>query len=140
RRALPEYMIPIRFSFLEELPLTVNGKIDRKKLKTSFVPVIKDPVEELLTETEKKLGFIWQQILEKENIGATSNFFQIGGHSLKGIRVMARIAAVFQLRLTLKVIFEYPTIRSLALEIDSQLMIRTQDVAAMENDIEEISI
>ena len=115
---LPEYMIPGRFVRLETLPLTRNGKIDRRALPapdseagTTYSPP-RDRLEERLVET-------WAQLLgkEKDKLGIDDNFFEIGGHSLKVTILIARMHKTFNVKLPLTEIFRGPTIRELAARI-----------------------
>ncbi|MEN5057174.1 amino acid adenylation domain-containing protein [Sphingobacterium kitahiroshimense] len=120
---LPYYMIPSYFIHLETLPLTANGKLDKKKL-----PSLKD-VENLLptknespkSVTEKKLVEIWQIVLDKEKIGIQDNFFDIGGHSLKATVLRSLISKTFGKTLSLNDIFIHPTILKQASFIESKI-------------------
>jgi len=120
-QTLPAYMIPAYFVELEKLPLTSNGKIDRKALPE---PVIKpqgsytaprNDIEERLTQT-------WSEILgiKKENIGVDANFFDSGGHSLRATILAARIHKEFNVKIPLTDIFSLPTIRKLAAVIGTK--------------------
>ncbi|HTI07449.1 MAG TPA: amino acid adenylation domain-containing protein, partial [Puia sp.] len=107
-KTLPDYMLPGRYIQMESLPLTVNGKIDRKKLPSlegsdmsANVPYVAPR-----NETETKLVSIWQGILEKEKISIKDNFFDLGGHSLKATRLASRIQKDFEVEISLKELFE----------------------------------
>ncbi|WP_428744953.1 amino acid adenylation domain-containing protein [Tenacibaculum sp.] len=116
---LPEYMIPSRFVQLETLPLTLNGKLDRKKLLTeddSFVTT-KEFIAPV-TSTEKSLGEIWSTLLGEEKVGLDDDFFELGGHSLKAIQLMNKIRKVFQVQLQLKKLFDNSTLSKMAKLID----------------------
>jgi amino acid adenylation domain-containing protein len=116
---LPHYMIPAGFIFVECIPLTPHGKVDRgalagnthspKVASTKFVGP-SDPTEDALVE-------IWSSLLKIENIGVFDNFFDLGGHSLVAGQVLARIAKVFDVSLPLRAIFEFPTIAAMASRI-----------------------
>ncbi|NIM12655.1 MAG: amino acid adenylation domain-containing protein, partial [Candidatus Aminicenantes bacterium] len=113
-QSLPDYMIPSYFVPLEEIPLTPNGKIDRKALPA---PGLKQ--EECIAPRnpiEKKLVEIWSVVLEveKEKIGIDDNFFHLGGHSLKAAFVMSRINRELGVRVPLVEVFQTPTIRELS--------------------------
>ncbi|MEA5617544.1 amino acid adenylation domain-containing protein [Cronbergia sp. UHCC 0137] len=117
---LPLYMIPAHFITLDALPRNPNGKIDRKAL-----PAIDQVSLELAiayvaprTPTEQTLAAIWQEILLVEQIGIYDNFFTLGGHSLLGIQLVARINESLQVEVPLKYLFQFPTIASLAAQID----------------------
>jgi tyrocidine synthetase-3 len=117
---LPEYMIPAYFMELDALPLTPNGKIDRKALPQPGVTAdvqYRAPSDAI----EKKLTGLWAQSLgiAEHLIGVDSNYFHLGGHSLKAIMLAARIQAAFNTRLPLSEIFKRPTIGGLASYIRS---------------------
>jgi amino acid adenylation domain-containing protein len=112
---LPDYMIPSYFVSLESIPLTSNGKIDRKSLPEPQVSKGEDHVAPR-TSGEKKLAEIWADLLdiEQENIGIDDGFFRLGGHSLKATLLTARVHNAFHVKLTLADIFNHATIRQLA--------------------------
>ncbi|HBW33507.1 MAG TPA: non-ribosomal peptide synthetase, partial [Nostoc sp. UBA8866] len=117
---LPGYMIPAHFMTLDALPRNPNGKIDRKAL-----PAVENLSSELgigyvapRTATEQALEVIWREILLVEPIGIYDNFFTLGGHSLLGMQLVARINESLQVELPLKYLFQFPTIASLAAQID----------------------
>lgn len=120
---LPEYMIPSKFVFLEALPLTPHGKVnrealpepgeDRTYLESEFVPPTSD--------IEVGLATIWSEVLGNSNIGIHDNFFNIGGHSLLAARVITRIQNKFTLQIPLRVLFEHPTILGQANYIEEEL-------------------
>ncbi|MCP4146335.1 MAG: amino acid adenylation domain-containing protein, partial [bacterium] len=113
---LPAYMIPTLFVKLEKIPLTPNGKIDRKALARSPITGLREQTyQPPRDENEKELAGIWTEILgtPQEEIGIDDDFFQIGGHSLKATRMAARIHKHFNIKLTLSEIFKTPTIRAL---------------------------
>ncbi|UCH95356.1 MAG: amino acid adenylation domain-containing protein [Candidatus Aminicenantes bacterium] len=114
-RTLPDYMIPSYFSYLDKIPLTPNGKIDRKALP---IPEIKTNEGYISpgNELEEKLVGIWSEVLrvERHKIGIDTNFFQLGGHSLKATVMMAHIYKELNVKLPLAEIFKTPTIRHLS--------------------------
>ncbi|MCW3052829.1 MAG: Non-ribosomal peptide synthetase component, partial [Chthonomonadales bacterium] len=113
---LPDYMIPAAFVFLEALPLSPNGKIDRKTLPEPAHSGL-DASGTLVaprTATEAKLAEIWQEVLGIDRISIEANFFEIGGHSLIAMRAMSRIRDAFQTDLSLRALFEAPTPASMA--------------------------
>ncbi len=116
KQKLPEYMIPNIYIPLEAFPLTPNGKIDKKALA---LPERQHSIENEFippqTATEKKLAKIWQKILWKdEEIGINDNFFDLGGHSLLSVRLVAEIEQQFQQKLPLKALFQLSTVKELA--------------------------
>ena len=114
-KRLPEYMIPAYFMFLEKMPLTPAGKLDRKSLPEP--EIIRESLgKEYVapsTEREKILADIWKNLLGSEEIGIKDNFFELGGDSILTIQVVAR-AKQAGLKITPKQLFEHPTIESLA--------------------------
>jgi thioesterase domain-containing protein/acyl carrier protein len=116
RERLPEYMIPAVIVKLEELPKTLNGKIDRKRL-----PAPQNRREGQEREyvkpssvAEEVIAGIWSEVLGIEEVGVEDNFFDLGGHSLLALRVMARIKSLFEYELPLATLFEGPTIAALS--------------------------
>ena len=118
-RTLPDYMIPARVLFVRALPLTPNGKIDRNALPSASEPPESAPLVALGTDTERRLAAIWERVLERSPIGGSDDFFKLGGHSLLAIRVFVEIAKAFGVRIHLDVLFDNPTIASLAARIDA---------------------
>jgi len=120
---LPEYMVPSAFVTLEEVPLTPNGKVDRKALpepdwngreaSSGFVAA-RTPVEEMLCG-------IWEQLLKTEQVGIHENFFELGGHSLLATQVISRVRESFNVELPLRVIFESPTIAEISETIEEAM-------------------
>jgi amino acid adenylation domain-containing protein len=116
-KILPEYMIPAYFVILDQLPLTYNGKLDRKALleiKDDYTTFNRDYVAPR-NALEKKIVEIWEEVLEKESIGITDNFFEIGGNSLKVMQLTNRINKSLNIRLELRDLFAAPTIEKLNL-------------------------
>lgn len=126
---LPAYMVPAHLLQLEKIPLTTNGKIDRKALPAPGEPADTAVVEKQWpsTDTEKELAAIWADALglPVENLGTNESFIQLGGHSLKAIKIMLKIHQRFQVKLSLDLFFEEVTISSLAIEIDNSLWARS---------------
>jgi len=121
REKLPEYMVPSRFMILEALPLTPNGKLDRRALP---IPGREEgdaaaAAQAPRTATEEVLAGIWCQVLKRERVGIEDNFFEIGGHSLIATQVVSRVREAFRIELSVRRIFELPTIVALAQEIEA---------------------
>ncbi|NOQ24318.1 MAG: amino acid adenylation domain-containing protein, partial [Bacteroidales bacterium] len=114
--SLPDYMIPSYFVELENIPLTSNGKVNRKSLPS---PEIKagDDYAAPSNEKEEKLVKIWSEVLNvpQEEISTTANFFAIGGHSLKATILVSKIHKEFSVKLPLNEIFQQQTIKKMAL-------------------------
>jgi thioesterase domain-containing protein/acyl carrier protein len=115
RSKLPDYMIPAAFVSLDSLPLTANGKIDQAALPDPWrgrndTPDFAEP----RTAVQKELAGIWQALLGIDRVSIHDNFFDLGGHSLLVIQLIARIEKQFQKTLPVAMLFESPTIRQLA--------------------------
>lgn len=116
---LPDYMVPKLYTFLEEFPTTLNGKIDRKALSSRYgnKKTISGP-KVSLSNTEKMVSAIWKECLELDEIDIESDFFELGGHSLIAVRVMTLIEKEVNHRFPLSALLEYPTIKELSNFID----------------------
>ena len=113
---LPSYMIPAAFLTLKALPLTSNGKVDRKALPKpdNTRPQLEVVYQQPQTEIEQTIADIWQEVLNVEDLGIYDNFFELGGHSLLLVQVHSKLREVFKRDLSLLDLFRYPTIKSLA--------------------------
>jgi acyl carrier protein len=119
RDRLPEYMTPASFMTLETLPLLPNGKVDRRALPEPDL-IHREVGREYCAprnSMEEKLAGIMTEVLKVERISVHDNFFEMGGHSLLGMQVVARVRKVFQVELPLRSLFEEPTIAGLCSEI-----------------------
>ena len=120
RRLLPEYMLPSAFVRLEAFPLTPNGKINRAALpapdaaNTLHEALSADPV----TPTQQRIIEILRALLGREKIGPNDDFFLLGGHSLLGAQLIARLRETFGVELPLRTVFDAPTVVALAEEIE----------------------
>ncbi|SMC96263.1 non-ribosomal peptide synthetase [Pedobacter africanus] len=117
KNVLPEYMIPGEYVALDKLPVSSNGKIDRKNLPKPDHESRQEnegSVVEPRTATEKMIAGIWSELLNIEKISITSNFFELGGHSLIAVKVMLAIGKETGIRLPITTLFENSTIQKLA--------------------------
>ncbi|HEY7350648.1 MAG TPA: amino acid adenylation domain-containing protein [Ktedonobacterales bacterium] len=116
---LPEHMIPSAFVMLEYVPLTPNGKLNRRALPAPEGD--REQPEAALaaprTPTEEQLAAIWTELLGLKQVGINENFFELGGHSLLAVRALSRAHDIFNIELPLSSLFEAPTIASLAIRI-----------------------
>lgn len=112
-KSLPEYMIPRQYIFLDNLPLSHNGKIDRNKLLELKYTNLKEVVEPK-SRVEKIIAEVWKETLCLDKVGVNDNFFDIGGNSLTIIRVNSALSRQVQKEIPIAVMFQYPTINSLA--------------------------
>ncbi|MBV9108214.1 MAG: AMP-binding protein, partial [Gemmatimonadetes bacterium] len=118
RALLPEFMIPSAFVVLDRLPLTANGKVDRRVLPDP-APDAAAPRVAPRTETERALAEIWREVLGRD-VGVEDDFFAVGGHSLRATQVLSRIEHRLGVRLPVKTVFAAPTIAALAAEVDAR--------------------
>ncbi|MBD2529846.1 amino acid adenylation domain-containing protein [Nostoc flagelliforme FACHB-838] len=140
---LPSYMLPTAFVILDKLPLTSNGKVDRKALPTpdtttkmsaSFVPP--------RTPTEQIIADIWAEVLGQEQIGIYDSFFELGGHSLLATQVISRLREAFKIDLPLRSLFENPIVINLVERIEEILTVQKLQAVPMQmvDDREEIEL
>lgn len=114
---LPAYMIPSAFVLLPRLPLTANGKIDRRALPQPGNQTSSSSAEDYVaprTATEKQLAAIWAEILKLDRVSIRGNFFDLGGQSLRAVALFARIQKDFGKKLPLATLFKSPTVEQLA--------------------------
>lgn len=111
KRHLPDYMIPAQFMMLSELPLNVNGKVDRQKLPD---PVSNETYEAPRTQSEEVLINIWKEVLGVKTIGIHDNFFALGGHSLMVAQVISRVYEDLGVELPVRALFDAPTVAQLS--------------------------
>ncbi|NRD47314.1 non-ribosomal peptide synthetase/type I polyketide synthase, partial [Corallococcus exiguus] len=116
---LPAYMLPAAFVHLDAMPLTSNGKLDRKAL-----PAPEDTTREATfiaprSPTEERLAALWAGLLRTERISVEEDFFALGGHSLLATQVVSRVRQTFEVELPVRALFEAPTVAALAARIDS---------------------
>jgi acyl carrier protein len=124
---LPDYMVPASFVMLEELPLTVNGKVDRRALPLPeqhqeaagiYVPPG--------TELERLIADTWQEVFHVEKLSVHSNFFDLGGHSLTLVRVHSMLRNRLRKEISMIDMFRYPTISSLSDYLGRGQSVRTE--------------
>jgi amino acid adenylation domain-containing protein len=123
---LPEHAVPAAFVRLPGLPLTAQGKVDRRALSESVEvaePAGPEAAEPAAPRTpfEEVLAAIWSEVLGRERVGVTEDFFDLGGHSLLATRVASRVRAAFGVELPLSALFEAPTVAALAARIEAAL-------------------
>jgi thioesterase domain-containing protein len=128
-------MVPSAFVFLDALPLTPSGKVNRRALPPPDPAPIPEgePSAPARTPTEKVLSQIWRDILGLRQVSVEQNFFELGGHSLLAVQVVKRVAESFSRQLPVSTIFQFPTIEKLAAVLD-----RGDDAATAANSIVEI--
>lgn len=114
KETLPEFMVPAAITVLETMPLLPNGKVDRKQLPAPEWKSIESFFDAPSTPVEQQIAKIWEHVLGVQPIGATDNFFDLGGHSLMAVKLFAQLEKTFEQKLPLATLFKAPTIRQLA--------------------------
>jgi amino acid adenylation domain-containing protein len=125
---LPDYMVPTAIVMLESMPLTGNGKIDRKALPApEFQP---ESVEFVApsTPTQVAVAALWGQVLKLERVGIEANFFDLGGHSLLATQIVSRVRSMFGVEMPLRRLFESPTVAGLSEWIDSLRQVEGDEI------------
>jgi polyketide synthase PksJ len=136
-RDLPDYMVPAYFIRLERIPLTTNGKVDRRVLETlGREHELASGVKYVAAsdDIEKKIVEIWSEVLgkDKDIIGIHDNFFDIGGNSLHIIRVNSRLKEAFQRDIPVVTMFNYPTITSLSRYLSHEQGAAVEEVSTVD--------
>jgi amino acid adenylation domain-containing protein len=112
---LPQHMIPSAFVILDSLPLTPNGKLDRRALPApgsdAYASAEYDPPQ---GEIEESLAGIWRELLGLERVGRDDNFFEVGGHSISGMKLIVKVGETFFVQVPFHAIFQHPTVREMA--------------------------
>ncbi len=112
-KKLPSYMVPAALMALPELPLTPNGKLDRKRLPAPAAVRVSEPVAPV-SDIEKELLGIWRRVLKMDALGTNDDFFALGGHSILVTQVINGINSLYHLDVPVRLVFENPTIKTLA--------------------------
>ncbi|MBF6169782.1 amino acid adenylation domain-containing protein, partial [Streptomyces gardneri] len=120
RTVLPEHMIPTLFAFVDSLPRTSSGKVDRTALRATAIESAAERVPPVAprTPTERTVHAIWAELLRDENFGIADNFFHLGGHSLLATRMLARVHHATGIGLPVRELFEVPTLAEFAALVD----------------------
>ncbi|MDU8573065.1 amino acid adenylation domain-containing protein [Pseudomonas syringae] len=115
RAHLPDYMVPTHFIVLDSMPLTANGKLDRKALPAPDASQLQATYSAPQGELEQQLAAIWADVLKLERVGRSDNFFELGGHSLLATQVISRIRQQLDVELSLRDLFEARDLAAFAL-------------------------
>jgi len=118
RERLPEFMVPSSYTAIPKVPLTANGKLDRRALPEPELAPVKEDIAQPETESERLLQTIWQGLLQTEAVGVNDDFFELGGHSILTIKLIKEIGDTTGRTLKISDVFENPTIRGLAKIMD----------------------
>ncbi|MGN8069356.1 amino acid adenylation domain-containing protein [Mucilaginibacter sp. 22184] len=135
KKSLPHYMIPDRLFIVPQIPLTINGKIDKKALLSNIVSGSTKEFVKPATPSEVLVSAIWQELLAVEQISTTDDFFQLGGHSLKVGRFINRVYKQTGIKLVFKAVFQSPVLKDVARLIDAgQKTVLTEFVKVPQRD------
>lgn len=131
---LPGYMVPAAFVLLDELPRTVQGKLDAAALPDPELPAAAESVPPR-TPTEVVTAQIWAEVLGLPEVGIRDDFFALGGHSLRAVAVASRLRAAFDCPVQVRDLFDHPTVERLAVEVERQLVALIADMSDDEIDL-----
>jgi amino acid adenylation domain-containing protein len=135
---LPQHAIPAHFVQLEQFPLTVSGKIDRKALQQpQLKAAISTPPQ---TEVEMSIAHIWEDVLGHALVGREDNFFELGGHSIKAVQVISRIFRELSVKLELRDLFGYPVLSQLSERVEMQMWFNNPVETDLASNTDEIII
>jgi amino acid adenylation domain-containing protein len=134
RSLVPDYMVPATFMVLDRFPLTPNGKLDRRALPQPTASLVAKR-ESPRGEVEVAICKVWQQLLGVSDVGRQDNFFELGGHSLLATRIASRVRESLGVDLSIRAIFDAPTIEELARHIGLQQPGQTSRQSAWESEL-----
>lgn len=130
KKSLPEYMVPSYFMKLGKMPLTANGKLNRKSLPKPEIEINLNEYEGPRNETEEKLVKIWKEVLGAEKVGINDNFFELGGHSLKASILSNRIYKELNIDIPIGEIYNRPTVKEICelIQKNEELSLRSMNI------------
>ena len=140
QRVLPEYMVPSAIVAIDELPLTANGKLDRRALPApdSAAYAVRE-FEAPQGEVEEVVASIWSELLGVSSVGREDSFFDLGGHSLLAMQVIARVRSVLSLEIPIRWMFDDPTLRAFSRHVEEVRQTSlSADLESGENDMDEL--
>lgn len=120
KEKLPAYMQPHELIRLEKMPLTPNGKVDKRQLPKPEAPQGNSHVKLPVNEVEQKLLVMWREVLERDDISTDDHFFELGGHSLKAMSLLSKVSKEFDVQVPIHLLFETPTIEAISRYIQQQ--------------------
>jgi hypothetical protein len=127
RQRVPDYMVPASFVAISNLPVTEQGKVNRAALPSVNGNRLSDEAYIApRTLVEEELVKILRPLLKLERVGVNDNFFLLGGHSLLGTQVIARVSETFGVDLTLLKLFDHPTVAEMSMEIENLIMSKVE--------------
>ncbi|MGW6724361.1 amino acid adenylation domain-containing protein [Nocardia sp. NPDC055029] len=135
--ALPEFMVPSGFAVIPEIPLTVNGKLDKRALPAATPAVVRTH-RAPATATERKVCALFGALFNLDEVGAEDSFFELGGHSLLAARLVAQVRAEFGVELDVRVVFDSPTPAALAANLVARFLAEFDiDLDAVDSDVDD---
>ncbi|PPS64578.1 hypothetical protein CR917_20785 [Pseudomonas sp. BRM28] len=132
---LPDYMVPTHLLFLEQWPLTANGKLDRRALPAPDASLLQAEYVAPQGELEQQIAALWQQMLGCERIGRTDDFFELGGHSLLATQVISRVRQVLGFDVALRTLFEHSRLADFVATLDALKRIDEPALVAVERGV-----
>jgi acyl carrier protein len=132
-------MIPSAVVVLPEFPLTPNGKVDRRALPAPAGQPMGAEFIAPRTPLEVELAALMADLLQVEAVGLTANFFELGGHSLKAMQLIARVRERFGVELSVRTLFEHPTVAGLTAKMEERLVPPASDLEALLAELEQLS-
>jgi hypothetical protein len=135
---LPDYMLPAAIVVLDKLPLTRNGKIDRRALPASGQPQTDEEFIPPRTKLERTVAGMWQELLRVEKVGLHDNFFEMGGHSLMLVQLHYQLQAALERDVPITTLFQYPTISALTKHLTASPVIPQRKLQERVNRIREL--
>ncbi|TBU87410.1 non-ribosomal peptide synthetase, partial [Stutzerimonas kirkiae] len=127
KESLPDYMVPAHLVFLGAMPLTANGKLDRRALPKPDASQLQQDYVAPQSELEQRIAAIWADVLKVEKVGLTDNFFELGGHSLLAISVTTRVRAELGIEVPLGFLFERENLFAYAAALSGQRFAGEED-------------
>ncbi|MDU9390189.1 non-ribosomal peptide synthase/polyketide synthase [Pseudomonas sp. zfem002] len=131
---LPDYMVPAHLILLDAMPLTANGKLDRKALPKPDAAAAQGAYVAPVSVLEQRLATIWAEVLEVEQVGLSDNFFELGGHSLLATQVISRVRQQLDLELSLRALFEAADLAAFAAAAGQGAAVEAPAIVAVERD------
>jgi acyl carrier protein len=124
RTRLPPYMIPQHLSVLDAMPLTPNGKVDRKALPVTELGSLNvDSYVAPTTEVQTRLAALWADVLRVSRVGIRESFFALGGHSMLAVRMLNRLRDSFGVEIPLRTVFRAQTVEELSAHVEAALLV-----------------
>jgi amino acid adenylation domain-containing protein len=131
-RSLPDYMVPSAFVWLDQLPVTANGKVDRAALPAPGLASAAGEADHdvgPMSELEVALAAMIRELLHLDSVGSNENFFVLGGHSLLGAQLLGRVRDRFGVEMGLRSLFEHPTVSDLASEVERLMVLQLEAIS-----------